>query len=474
MLLRTWLLAMVVCAGIAVARADAAAPFGPLAPAHPAVALGGAATMHADAASSDVTPYAGPGTGPVTAAYVPLGAACPTVLMGSDALPLALCTEIADRAPVVHLLDPATGLPTSSLDLPAGDLFGGVYTYMDRQDRMVLVEATGDIIRVAHDGGTLRVDERLPVKAALDRLCPDLCGGVVGIAPDFRGRIWLAAARGVVVLADPRSGTVRARRLGEDETVANSISTVRGRTAVATDHALYDLTARADHRIRIRWRRAYDRGPARKPGQLSRGSGATPTYFGPRAGDELVAITDNAAPHEHLLVYDRRGRKVCDTPVLTRSDSGTENSPIGNGRTVIVASTYGYPYPAAPEGAEPTRPASAPFTGGMTRVELRAGGRGCDVRWDTTVRSAAVPRLSLADGLVYTVQRTNRLNPGGDATLLDDYALLAVDAGTGEVRSTRPFGLGLPSDTLQLAGTIAPDGVLWQGTITGLFRIAPR
>ncbi|MFL5845376.1 MAG: hypothetical protein ACJ762_11830 [Solirubrobacteraceae bacterium] len=468
MVIRVWFLAMVACAIFATARASAA-PFGPLPPANPAVALGGAATMHADSASSDTTPYAGPGTGSLTATFAELGAACPTVLQGDDGIPVALCTSIPTRAPVVFLLDPATGLPTSTLTLPAGALFGGVYTFLDRANRMVLVDADGNLVRIGHAGGTLKIDDSLPVKAAFDKHCENLCGGVVGIAPDWRGRVWLAADDGVVALADPRTKTVRARRLGKDETVANSISTVRGRTGVVTDHALYDLTARADGRIRIRWRRAYDRGPARKPGQLSRGSGATPTYFGPRDGNELVAITDNAAPHEHLLVYDRRGRKVCDTPVLTKSDSGTENSPIASGDSIFVASTYGYPYPAAPEGAEPTQPGSAPFTGGLTRVDLRKGG--CDVRWDTAVRSAAVPRLSVPDGLIYTVQRTNRLQPGGVASALDDYALLAIDAETGAVRSQQLLGLGTLSDTLQLAGTIVPGGVLYQGTISGIYRI---
>src|SRR6476661_6550386 len=350
---RLWFVVLALSAVVAVARAEAA-PFGPLAPVGPAVAAGSAATMHADAASSDSTSYAGPGTGTVVATFVPLGAACPTVLQGSDAVPVALCTTIAGRNPEVVLLDPATGLPTSTLSLPKGDLFGGVYTYLDRQDRLVVVAANGDLVRVGHAGGSLHIDATRHVAA-------DLAGGVVGIAPDWRGRVWLATAKAVVAVVDPRTGRTTSRRLGTGETVANSISTVRGRTAVVTDHALYDLTAGADGRIRVRWRRAYDRGPARKPGQLSRGSGATPTFFGPRSGDELVAITDNAAPHEHLLVFDRRGRRVCDLPVLTQSDSGTENSPIGSGRTVFVASTYGYPYPAAPAGAEPTQPATAPF-----------------------------------------------------------------------------------------------------------------
>src|SRR4051812_38192234 len=144
------------------------APFGPLPPANPAAALGGAATMHADSASSDSTPWPGPGTGRLAATFAELGAACPTVLQGSDAIPVALCTSIPTRAPEVVLLDPASGLPPSILPLPKGALFGGVYTSLDRRDRMVLVDADGNLIRVGHRGGALAIDDSLPVKPAFD------------------------------------------------------------------------------------------------------------------------------------------------------------------------------------------------------------------------------------------------------------------------------------------------------------------
>ena len=55
-------------------------------------------------------------------------------------------------------------------------------------------------------------------------------------------------------------------------------------------------------------------------------------------GSELLAITDNAVPREHLLVFAAStGKPVCNVPTV----SGTENSPIGYGRTVYVAGTYG-------------------------------------------------------------------------------------------------------------------------------------
>jgi hypothetical protein len=41
----------------------------------------------------------------------------------------------------------------------------------------------------------------------------------------------------------------------------------------------------------------------------------------------------------------------------------------------------------------------------MTRVDVREDGHGCDVIWDNTVRSAAVPKLSLPDNLITTLIR---------------------------------------------------------------------
>ncbi len=79
----------------------------------------------------------------------------------------------------------------------------------------------------------------------------------------------------------------------------------------------------------------------------------------------------------------------------------------------------------------------------------------------------------LADGLIYT---TERVSPSGpDATgPLDSYSLAAIDARTGRVLSRQSIGATSAVDTLQMAPTIAPGGVVYQGTISGLFRLAPR
>lgn len=160
--------------------------------------------------------------------------------------------------------------------------------------------------------------------------------------------------------------------------------------------------------------------------------------------------------------------------MLTAGGSGSENSPIGVGRSVFVAGTYGYPYPKLPEGAGPSVPADARFRGGLSRVDVRADGSGCDLRWENDTRSSAVPTLSTADGLIHTVVR-RPLIPGTDTTsLLDPYAYVQLDPATGrEVRAHR-LGVGSLFDTLQMVGNFAPGGVVYQGTITGVVRISAR
>jgi hypothetical protein len=492
--------ALFVCLAVLAPASNAATNgFGPLPPRNPYTAVDGAATMHADSASSGVSPWPGPGLGSYNVKVNFIGAACPTIVQGSDGMPIALCTKILGEAPAVYLLNPSTGAPLTSLALSSsGNLFGGVYTYVDEHNQLVLFDSTGALLRIGHrdtgSGWELTIDSSTPAAPTVDKLCAQMCGGVVGISPDWQGRVWYATTGGVVGFVTP-AGRVTALRLGTREDVANSISTVPGGTAIATDHALYLLDV-VHGRPHVIWRYAYDRGPSRKPGQLSWGTGSTPVFFGPQNGTRYLTITDNRARAEHLLVFDtrapvRRTRKkgkhavrkagdtiakrpqlVCNMPVLTPGPSGTENAPVASGDAVFVASTYGYPYPASPAGQPAPEPATAPFTGGVTRVDLNRSGHGCHVAWQDHVRSAAVPRLDAADDILYTVQRTDLLDPTG-TSYADTYNVVAIDAATGSVQDSNQIGVGYESDTLQLSPTIVPGRVMYQGTITGIDRIAP-
>ena len=76
-----------------------------------------------------------------------------------------------------------------------------------------------------------------------------------------------------------------------------------------------------------------------------------------------------------------------------------------------------------------------------------------------TLASAAVPRLSTADNLIYTV--TYSTNTG-------IYSFVTVNPEDGSVLSSTDVGT---ANTLQMVGVIGPSGVLYQGTETGLFSV---
>ncbi|GAB4582210.1 hypothetical protein Ntsu_00420 [Nocardia sp. IFM 10818] len=452
------------------AMGSAGAAWGPLAEPNPYLGPVGTSTMHGDAGSSDAVPYPGPGADAQMKSAYPLASACPTLLRGSDGLVVALCTAIVNRAPVVHLIDPGAAGPVAgslaSLELSRGGLLGGVYAYLDNGDRLVVVDGERRLLRIGHarsgGGWKLSIEESVDLSAAI----PD-GDSVTGLVPDWSGAVWFATAKGIVGTVGA-GGAVATLALPAGEQVANSISAApSGRVTVATTHALYEFTADAAGRPHQLWRAVYDRGSARKPGQLSWGTGSTPTYFGPRTGADYLTIVDNADGQVHVLVYrSGSGELVCEQPVLTRGGAGSENSPIGVGRSVFVASTYGYPYPAVPEGAGPAVPASAPFTGGMTRVDIDDAG-GCRTVWENTVRSAAVPHLSAGDGLLYTVTRVGL----PVTTPADGYAFTVLDPETGSVLSDRALPGTVVSDPLQTSPLLMPSQGVLQGTTTGIVRV---
>nr|WP_246098260.1 hypothetical protein [Rhodococcus spelaei] len=445
--------------------ATAQPTWGPLAAPNPYLGPDGTSTMHGDAGSSDATRLAGPGAGAVSVTSYPLLAACPTALQGSDGLVVALCTSVLGQNPTVYLIDPAapavpTGGSIAKLELAKGSLLGGVYAFLDNHNRLVAVDGNRKLQRIGHTGNSLFIDSTVDLTGAVPA-----GDAVTGLVPDWQGNVWFATGGGVIGSVDA-AGTARTVQVPQGEQVQNSISSSPAGVSVATTHALYQLSLAADGTPKVDWRQTYDRGSARKPGQLSWGTGSTPTYFGPTTGYEYVAMVDNADTRVNLLV--RRtdtGQEVCKIPVLTSGGPGSENSPIGVGNSVFVASTYGYPYPTVPAGAGPAVPESAPFTGGMTRVDL--DGAGCHQVWDNTLRSSAVPHLSTADGHLYTVLRE------GAATTspLDGYSFAAIDPATGAVLKKTGLPGTTANDTLQMSALITAKGDYLQGTITGMLRV---
>ncbi|GAB41733.1 hypothetical protein GOSPT_152_00320 [Gordonia sputi NBRC 100414] len=350
--------------------------------------------MHGDLWSSDSTPFAGPGrTAHLAASSIP-GGACAATFVGHDGMPVSLCTQFVGIAPLqvavatVTLFDPTTAAPIARKQLTKGGLLGGVYGYLDDRDRVVVADGSGAILRVAHrhstQGWQLYIDDRVDLKGHIPA-----GDAVTALAPDFAGRVWFVTTHGVVGTVDA-ARRVRSTHLPAGEDLGNGLSVRASGVSVISTHALYEMRAGVDGTPEVVWRRAYDRGAARRPGQLTWGSGTTPTYFGP-GGDGWVAIVDNAS-RPQLIVYDSNtGSTVCRMPAFGSSGQGTENSPMAWGNSLIIPSTYGYQYPPMAVSG-PSVPANAPFVGGSTRIDVSSGE--CHRVWENGDRLASLPRLS--------------------------------------------------------------------------------
>lgn len=450
---------------------------------NPYLGINSLATMHGDAQSSDATPFAGPGDpgvgGSWKVTFTNHWAACPTILAGQDGYIQALMTQFLGsdakvRKPKLAIIEPASGAQLGAMEIPTGALLGGVYAYLDAGSNLVMVDGTNALTWISHsqDGMKVWVSRRIDLTDAMKLEPKD---HVVGIVPDWHGRIWVASERGVVGLIDPKRNVVRLTKLQQyspTERIDNSISACPQGVSIITSYGIYMLGADAStSKPRIIWSHSYDRGTKQKPGQLSHGSGATATFFGPN-GSDYVMLSDNADRQEKLIVYrSADGSAVGEGPLFTPGASGTENSMIGVQNSIVGACTFGYPYAQYPDTKPAYRAQVAP---GMERWDVNDDASGITLKWrNNGIYSAAVPRLSTADNLIYTCERPR--GPAGVLTGPVVYAC-AIDMDSGRVvhrqRLPRLANLLAGGDPSQMVGVIDKHGVWWQGTIGGIYRIS--
>lgn len=450
---------------------------------NPYLGINSLATMHGDAQSSDATPFAGPGDpgvgGTWKVTFANHWAACPTILAGQDGYIQALMTQFLGsdakvRKPKLAIIEPASGAQLGAMEIPTGALLGGVYAYLDADSNLVMVDGTNALTWISHsqDGMKVWVSRRIDLTDAMKLEPKD---HVVGIVPDWHGCIWVASERGVVGLIDPKRNVVRLTKLQQyspTERIDNSISACPQGVSIITSYGIYMLGADAStSKPRIIWSHSYDRGTKQKPGQLSHGSGATATFFGPN-GSDYVMLSDNADRQEKLIVYrSADGSAVGEGPLFTPGASGTENSMIGVQNSIVGACTFGYPYAQYPDTKPAYRAQVAP---GMERWDVNDDASGITLKWrNNGIYSAAVPRLSTADNLIYTCERPR--GPAGVLTGPVVYAC-AIDMDSGRVvhrqRLPRLANLLAGGDPSQMVGVIDKHGVWWQGTIGGIYRIS--
>ncbi|MET9696711.1 hypothetical protein ABZY31_07275 [Streptomyces sp. NPDC006529] len=460
-------------------------------PQHPFLAPNGRSGMHADAAGSATYPWSGPlGRNPGVGSekIAALGGECATVTFDAGGRLVTVCGTFSGFK--VKLLDPRSLATLAEYQLPqrsstveaitsldfskiVKDTSGGAYFYLDDQDRAVLADSRRHILRLAHtqrpDGTwTFSVADDWDLTGQVPHDCvswTDLwpsgaCDPLTSVMPDWDGRIWWVTRQGRVGTVDPATGALRSIRLDGEE-IQNSFSVAEDGVSIVSDHALYGFRAAADGTPQVQWRQTYDRGTGAKPGSVNQGSGTTPDLF----GDGYVAITDNADDRMNVLVY-RRGadvpadrRLVCKVPVFRSGASTTDNSLISWGNSLVVENNYGY------ENLT-TLLFGKSVVGGVSRIDVRADGSGCDTVWESGIRSpSTVPKLSTANGLLYFYEKEP--NVWG----IDAWYLSAVDFRTGERRWRRLTGTGPLYDNNWAPITLGPDGTAYVGVFNGIVAV---
>ncbi|HJP67020.1 MAG TPA: hypothetical protein VKA30_12040 [Actinomycetota bacterium] len=441
----------------------------PAVPQHPFMAPNGSSNIHDDAYQTDTYTTSGPLGDRMAVDSSFLAADCASVTFDRLGRIVTVCVGL--QGPFLAMLDPRTlaamalfplplRIPSPSGGSPFSDFAGGGYFYLDHLDRAVIPTTTRQIWVVA--------EARVPVVGQAFRLVRryDLTravpfgDGIVSALPDWSGRIWFVSSGGVVGTVDRGSGRVRSLRL-RGEVIANSFAVDEtGGVYVVSDHALYRFDAGSNGGPVVTWREPYDRGTRIKPGQVSQGSGTTPSLM----GSEYVAITDNADPRMHVVVYRRARdvsgtRLVCAEPVFAAGKGDTENSLVVTGTSMIVENNYGYSNPLATENGRSTEP-------GLARVDLDAEGQ-CHTVWVSGERApSVVPKLSLATGLLYTYTK----DPSADGT--DAWYFTAIDFVSGATVYKRLAGAGLGFNNNYAPVTLGPDGAAYVGALGGIVRLA--
>ena len=434
-------------------------------PRHPFMAANGRSNLHVDAFQSDAHFVAGPlGLDPEvnSAQFI---RECASITFDRAGRIVTVCVGL-DK-PVLALLDPVDFTPLATYDLPPRevspnpftDFSGGGYFYLDHRDRVVAPTTDGHIKVIGQaPGPTFELVADYDLTPAVGD------AKVISALPDWRGRIWFAAVDGVVGWVDPKSGELFQTDLGE--VISNSFAVGQGGAVyIVSDGALYRLEA-GERGPEVVWRAPYGNTGTQKSGQTSPGSGTTPTLLRRR----YVAITDNSDPLQVVVLRrarDPRGRRVvCRQEVFAPGAGSTDNSLIGINRSLIVENNFGYEGPLSVELGPTTTP-------GLERIDIAPPGklgpdpaRNCEVVWKSEeIAPSVVPKLSVANGLVYTYTKPDT----GSTT--DAWYLTAIDFRGGETVYKALAGYGLGFNNNYAPVTIGPDGAAYVGVLGGVVRV---
>lgn len=414
---------------------------------------------------------------------------CSTFVYRSDGKPVMMCGGLTGFRMV--LLDPASLKALAWYDLPMrpssfqamvkrdigimmNDSSGGAYMFLDSEDRLVFADSRQVVQRIAasEKDGRWRwtVEKEWDLKPYVPHDCMNWdnwfprgeCDMVTTVMPDYQGRYWWTTRYGRVGTLDPRTGAVAQVRLPGEE-IQNALAMDSRGVYVLSDHAQYAFRAAQDGKPLLLWRSTYDRGTARKVGEINQGSGTTPTLI----GANWITFTDNADGRINVVVLRRSdGSQVCKVPIFKDGASATDNSMIGWGNSIILENNAGF------TSAHQQTDWNA-VTGGVVRVDVRPDESGCDTVWTSPLRApSVVAKLSAGNGIAYYYSYT--IGRDAKGRQVPDWAVVGLDFRTGREVIRIPTGRGKDWDNNWASLSIAPDGTLYGGATTGVIQVRVR
>lgn len=451
-------------------------------PQNPFMAANARSNLHNDAYQTDTYNQAGPLGNKLKVSSTNFLQDCGSVTFDKQGRIVTVCVGITGAT--LRLMNPTTLQGIASYKLPdrqnpAGFSFqnfsGGGYFYLDHQDQAVIPTFTGHIVTIKVDGDKLTKVRDIDISHITQG------SGIQSALPDWRNNLWFVTVSGTVGFVTP-GGAVRHVVLPKGETIANSFAMDEsGGVFVVSTHALYRFDVLRGH-PHITWRKGYDNGTRIKPGQVSQGSGTTPTLIGSARskGGGSIAITDNADPRMNVLVFRRGkagpGKALCRQPIFAPDKGSDENSLIAVPGGLIAENNYGYTGPL-PQSVTTRSPDTEP---GIVKIAVDYRNGGCRIAWENTTARipTVVAKASLGSGLLYAYTHPSaaelpwRTPPAPDLLAPEAWFFTALDLRTGKQVWSRHVGSNLGYNNNYAPVTLGPDGAAYVGTLGGLVRIA--
>ena len=246
------------------------------------------------------------------------------------------------------------------------------------------------------------------------------------------------------------------------------------------------------------YRRAADIGPKPKPKKRKKknkkkrkGAAMPPPAASAQA---LAAKKKGKKKKKSKRRVPPKSRQVCFEPVFRAGASATDNSLIGTDRSLIAENNYGYSGITATMQGGVTEPGLTRVDVVKTKTKLKRKKKGkkkkkkptqpvstaakkkkkkkkrkplatfeCKTVWTSTERApSVVPKLSLANGLVYTYTKPKR------ADNRDAWFLTALDFRDGKTVYSRLAGSGFGYNNNYAPVTLAADGTAYVGVLGGI------